>query len=454
MTLSEHVNKAHGAALMEEKKQCLYCDAAFESFVELGNHSKQGHCHFFCDVCFVGFISEPLLMEHRVNDHPTGRPGEPGECLPSAPVVQTEGDPDIEVTKVVDPDLAKAMEVVRTPELDPFADKWHPVVGKVKQDGKNKVQCKECHRYLKSNRMRVEHVMQFHPWISYDYRFCPGLVLYTTRDLFIHCKNNHLICNLCNSALKDQKALQIHNKKHHKKPAAAKLVPQPTVQPSLQPGAQPPLTEADTPEGAEVPSPSGDNTTPAADTSGASEANIHPAHTGFRCGKCNVYYPTEASFKIHINVHKTIPCPFCLQKFLNTASRDKHIRDGHKDKINTRVSCGVADCPEKFPTEKELRMHLRHQHRVVFMWRCKETDCLDCFEDITGLLQHGASHGRESHVKDPSGRRQWFICSTCREMFDTLHQLMIHTGTHPENKYKCDECGWYFNFIHALAIHG
>ena len=39
-------------------------------------------------------------------------------------------------------------------------------------------------------------------------------------------------------------------------------------------------------------------------------------------------------------------------------------------------------------------------------------------------------------------------------MFDTLHQLMIHTGVHPANKYQCDECGWYFAFIHALTIHG
>ena len=214
------------------------------------------------------------------------------------------------------------MEVVRTPELDPFADKWHPAVGQVKQDSKHKVQCEQCHRYLKSNKMRVEHVMQFHPWISYDCKFCPRLILYTTRDLFNHCKNNHLLCNLCNSALKDQNALRIHNNKHHKKPpaAAAKPVPQLTAQPSPQPGAQPPPTEADTLEGAEVPSPSGDDTTTAADTSGVSEANVRPDRPGFRCGKCNIYCPTEASFKIHIQKHKTTPCPFCMQKWFNTAS--------------------------------------------------------------------------------------------------------------------------------------
>ena len=112
----------------------------------------------------------------------------------------------------------------------------------------------------------------------------PGLILYTNWDLFNHCKNNHLLCNLCNSALKDQNALKIHNSKHHKKPAAAapKPVPQPTAQPSPQPEARPPPTEANTPEGAEVPSPSGDDTTTAADTSGVSEANITPGLPRFQ----------------------------------------------------------------------------------------------------------------------------------------------------------------------------
>ena len=71
-----------------------------------------------------------------MNDHPTGQPGQPGEHSPSTPAVQTDVDPDIEITKVVDPDLERAMEVIRTPELDPFTDKWHPAVGQVKQEGK------------------------------------------------------------------------------------------------------------------------------------------------------------------------------------------------------------------------------------------------------------------------------------------------------------------------------
>ena len=99
-------------------------------------------------------------------------------------------------------------------------------------------------------------------------------------------------------------------------------------------------------------------------------------------------------------------------------------------------------------------MHLRHQHRATFLWRCLQDNCYACFQTITGLLQHCASHGRESYIQDPSGRKQRFICSICKMTIDTLDQLMDHTVTHPDNKFSCDECGWHFNFIHALAIHG
>ena len=103
---------------------------------------------------------------------------------------------------------------------------------------------------------------------------------------------------------------------------------------------------------------------------------------------------------------------------------------------------------------KELGIHLRCHHRTKFLWRCPQENCCACFHTITGLLQHGVTDGRESYVEDPAVRKQRFVCSICKEMFDMLEQLMGHPGTYPENKYRCDECGCHFNFIHALAIHG
>ena len=104
-------------------KKCQCCDSAFDTFDELVTHNKESHRSYFCDICYAGFISEPLLVEHRMNDHPEGCPAEISERAPTTRVVTPE------ITKIVDPEMDKAMEVVRTPNPDPFADKWHPALG-------------------------------------------------------------------------------------------------------------------------------------------------------------------------------------------------------------------------------------------------------------------------------------------------------------------------------------
>ena len=52
------------------------------------------------------------------------------------------------------------------------------------------------------------------------------------------------------------------------------------------------------------------------------------------------------------------------------------------------------------------------------------------------------------------GKRKQYICSICKGMFNKLEQLMNHTKAHPENQYGCDECGWHFNLIAGLSLHG
>ena len=71
LVLSNHVNSAHLDALQGDHKKCLFCDRAFDTFDELSTHCKE-HRSFPCDICYTGFVSEPLLVEHRFNDHPEG----------------------------------------------------------------------------------------------------------------------------------------------------------------------------------------------------------------------------------------------------------------------------------------------------------------------------------------------------------------------------------------------
>ena len=107
------------------------------------------------------------------------------------------------------------MEVIHTPDPDPFVDKWHPAIGHLKKGDKHKVECEVCHRYLKTFKLQVEHVKTFHPTVSYDCIFCPGELFYTGRDLLAHCKKNHCVCHQCDSVHKDQDTLKRHMVTRH-----------------------------------------------------------------------------------------------------------------------------------------------------------------------------------------------------------------------------------------------
>ena len=77
------------------------------------------------------------------------------------------------------------MEVIHTPDPDPFIDKWHPAIGHVKKDDKHKIECEVCHRYLKTSDLWVEHVKTFHPTVFYDCVFAPVLCSTQSRICFL-----------------------------------------------------------------------------------------------------------------------------------------------------------------------------------------------------------------------------------------------------------------------------
>ena len=130
-----------------------------------------------------------------------------------------------------------------------------------------------------------------------------------------------------------------------------------------------------------------------------------PCLPGWKCGICQVYCPTGASYKIHLSTHKKVQCAFCPQKFFNTRSLDQHVRERHQDQPGrqAQVSCRCSpNCQEKFPSMKEMEIHMRHHNRKELPLTCSYKGCFDCFFLIAGLLQHGASHGLKSWDKTPA----------------------------------------------------
>ena len=63
------------------------------------------------------------------------------------------------------------------------------------------------------------HVMCYHPMAAYQCLFDPNIIFYMKDDLVLHCKQNHVLCKLCDTMSVNQASLEEHYRKdipnHH-----------------------------------------------------------------------------------------------------------------------------------------------------------------------------------------------------------------------------------------------
>ena len=218
--LEDHVNNAHGQALAEENKKCSYCDAAFETVHELQEHSKI-HRYFSCEICFAGFVSDVILIEHKIHDHPEG-PSQPSQTTPKEPVPSTSG---------VTVPQAEQAPIIHVPDPDPFKEKLDTRIGLVNPDRNHQGKCEECDRFLKSKKIRKLHVMCYHPMAAYQCPFDPNMIFYTKDNLVLHCKQTHILCKLCDTMSVNQVSLEEHYRRRHPKSPPPKVQPAATSSP-------------------------------------------------------------------------------------------------------------------------------------------------------------------------------------------------------------------------------
>ena len=355
--LEDHVNNAHGQALAEENKKCSYCDAAFETVNELKEHSKI-HRYFSCEICFAGFVSDVILTEHKIHDHPEG-PSQPSQTTPEETVPSTSG--------VTGPQAEQA-PIIHVPDPDPFEEKLDARIGLVNPDRNHQVKCEECDRFFKSKKIRKLHVMCYHPMAAYQCLFDPNIIFYTKDDLVLPCKQNHILCKLCDTMSVNQASLEEHYRRRHPKS------PPPKVQPAATSSPNP----ADEPESEQVEPSKEDQakTQPQLDQpTPAIQANIHPVRgptSKYTCNLCKKSFGTMANSRLHLNVHRKVSCTFCYRKFLNVSSMDEHVKEIHKVSKLPQYHCKLESCTEWFGTQIESFRHLRNKHRSLLRYRCKK----------------------------------------------------------------------------------
>ena len=364
-------------------------------------------------------MSDVILIEHKIHDHPEG-PSQsqtiPEEAIPSQTLT------------------------IRVPETDPFEEKLHARIGLANPDRNHQVKCEECGRFLKSRKLRKTHVMSYHPMTAYQCPFDPNLIFYTKDDLVLHCKQNHVVCNICDTMSINQTSLEDHFRRKHPKSPPPKVQPIATSSPI--PEDEPESEQVEMSQ--EEPKTQPDQPTPAI------EVNVRPVRgpTGrYICDLCKKSFGTLANFRLHCNVHHKVPCKFCFRKFLNVSSMEEHVKETHKASKLPQYHCKQDGCTKRFGTQIESFRHLRSEHRNLFKYRCKK--CKNSFSTVQELFRHHKLHDR-NHLPFEA---KW-SCSRCREIFDNLNQLMEHTRIHTENTYECDECNWRFTLISELTIHG
>ena len=355
---------------------------------------------------------------------------------PEGPVPSTSG--------VTDPQAEQA-PIIHVPDPDPFKEKLDTRIGLVNPDRNHQVKCEECDRFLKSRKLRKLHVMCYHPMAAYQCPFDPNIIFYTKDDLVLHCKQNHVLCKLCDTMSVNQASLEEHYRKRHPKSLPPKV--QPAATSSSNPGDEPESEQVEPSQEDQAktqPQPQPDQPTPVI------QANIRPVcgpTSKYTCNLCKKSFGTMANFRLHLNIHRKMSCKFCYRKFLNVSSMDEHVKQVHKISKLPQHHYKPASSTEWFGTQIKSFRHLRNEHRSLLRYRCKK--CKDSFFTVEELFRHHKIHDK-NHLPFEA---KW-SCSRCGKIFDNLTQLMEHTRIHTENSYECDECNWRFTLISELTIHG
>ena len=336
--------------------------------------------------------------------------------------------------------------IIRVPDPDLFEEKLDTRIGLVNPDRNHQVKCEECDRFLKSRKLRKLHVMCYHPMAAYQCPFDPNIIFYTKDDLVLHCKQNHVLCKLCDTMSVNQASLEEQYRKRHPK----SLPPRGTTSSHQQSKSS---RWARIRTGGTKPRRPSQNTTATtarpADPSdpGKHVRSVRGPTSKYNCNLCKKSFGTMANFRLHLNIHCKVSCNFCYRKFLNASSMDEHVKEVHKVSRLPQYHCKLESCTEWFGTQIESFRHLRNEHRSLLRYRCKK--CKDSFFTVEELFRHHKIHDK-NHLPFEA---KW-SCSRCGEIFDNLTQLMEHTRIHTENSFECDECNWRFTLISELTIHG
>ncbi|XP_048485963.1 zinc finger protein 184 isoform X5 [Plutella xylostella] len=194
-------------------------------------------------------------------------------------------------------------------------------------------------------------------------------------------------------------------------------------------------------------------------------------YRNYCCNKCGVGYITIAALRKHMKTHEdgNFPCAYCDKVYSSKAKKRNHEkgvhtggwlrnkcphcpeifvsyydRSEHLVRVHNLapVTYPCNACNKVYKKKFELNRHIKHHHLQQKNYMCDF--CKLSFFSKRGLVDHMARH-TGSDV---------FCCELCNKRFARLRTLKEHIRSHDnQKKYQCDVCKKTFMQKSSLKIH-
>ncbi|KAF9415491.1 hypothetical protein HW555_006913 [Spodoptera exigua] len=163
------------------------------------------------------------------------------------------------------------------------------------------------------------------------------------------------------------------------------------------------------------------------------------------CSQCNVYCPDKKTLGEHVaKVHERdmYECPTCKRLFVRRSHVLRHMaQTGCDGQGAAEYTCEI--CSAKFTRKDNLMVHIRLQHIVKNVYKCKS--CKYDSKNFSKLV----AHWHANHSETP-GQYQ---CHNCSKWTSSRAAMTKHLEIHGEKKYSCDVCGYCTYTVEVMRRH-
>lgn len=165
----------------------------------------------------------------------------------------------------------------------------------------------------------------------------------------------------------------------------------------------------------------------------------------FQCDYCLKKFGNKSSLQKHIYIHlnmKPYVCEFCNKGFRLYCKLQVHLVSKHFEQMGSTEKYVCDHCDLAFLWKENLSIHIGHHTKGISFYKC--AFCEKTFSNHFHLSEHERHHLKTSQYK----------CGMCDKIYDNRTKLAIHVKSHLNIKdFICQYCGKEFLRPNSIRRH-